>query len=63
MRYNLGFLTRKGKKIWRKTLWPVLEPYFGVPKGGAAQKRKDAQAARSAKKKSKRYDYRDEDEF
>jgi hypothetical protein len=61
---------RKGKIIWRKKIWPVLEPYFGVPDGSAAQKRKDRQDAMNQKKtgkggrRKKNEDFRDEeDEF
>merc|ERR1712032_663358 len=61
MYYNFSALSRKGKKLWKKTIWPVLEPFFGVPKGSAAQKRKDARDAR--KKKKRPNDFRDEDEF
>lgn len=61
-KHNLGYLYRKGRKVWRKTVWPILEPYFGVPKGGAAQKRKDAQQARK-KKQKKGHEFRDDDEM
>jgi len=59
---------RKGKIIWRKKLWPVLEPYFGVPEGTAAQKRKDRQDAINKKKsgsggrRRKTEEYRDDQE-
>merc|ERR1712151_1210438 len=29
VKYNLKYLVRKGKKFWRKTAWPLLEPIFG----------------------------------
>jgi hypothetical protein len=46
--YNLTFLSKKGKKVWKKTIWPLLEPIFGVPdpKTAEKQKRKDAKEAR-----------------
>lgn len=49
VRHNLGFLYKRGRRLWKKHVWPLLEPIFGVPKGGAAQKRKDAQEARQRK--------------
>uniref|UniRef100_A0A6U1RP45 Uncharacterized protein n=1 Tax=Cyclophora tenuis TaxID=216820 RepID=A0A6U1RP45_CYCTE len=52
VQYNVGTLIKKFRKIWKKTIWPYLEPLFGVPKGGAAQKRKDAQEARDRKARS-----------
>jgi len=62
--YNLNSLYKKGKKVWRKTIWPIIEPVFGVPDGGAAQKRKDARDARRKKKGKRNAEYRDEeDEF
>ena len=71
IRYNLAFLHKKLHKLWKKTLWPYLEPFFGVPKGAAAQKRKDAAEARKRKQKAsggsagtrrRNTDYRDEEE-
>jgi len=59
VKYNLKYLVRKGKKHWKKTLWPLLEPIFGVPKGGASQKRKDYNEAQKARGRG-RYAYRDE---
>lgn len=29
VRYNLSFLYKRGYKIWKKKIWPVLEPVFG----------------------------------
>jgi hypothetical protein len=49
MRYNLAGLHKKFRKVWRKHLWPILEPVLGVPKGGEKQKRKDAAEARRRK--------------
>jgi len=49
IKYNISTLQRKGKKIWRRHLWPHLEPFFGVPDGGAAQKRKDRAASMDKK--------------
>lgn len=49
VRYNLGFLYKKFLKVWKKTLWPALEPFLGVPKGVEQQKRKDAQEARKSR--------------
>ena len=67
-RYNITFLVKRLRKIWKKNLWPYLEPIFGVPDGAAAQKRKDAaEAAKRRKSKQKQQptrkknrDYRDD---
>jgi hypothetical protein len=53
IRYNLTFLYKKGRKIWKKHVWPLLEPIFGVPDGAAEQKRKDAAEARKRKNQAK----------
>jgi len=60
IKYNLSTLQRKFKKVWRKHLWPILEPVFGVPDGGKAQKKKDRADAQD--KKGRRKKNRD-DEF
>lgn len=67
IRYNLNTLRKKFRKVWKKTVWPALEPFFGVPKGVEKQKREDAKAARDARKKTtgtkrKNTDFRDEEE-
>lgn len=61
-RNNFAFLHKKGKKMWRTKLWPVLQPYFGVPDGAGKQKRADAKAARARKKGKKNREYRDEED-
>lgn len=63
--YNLGTVAKKGRKVWKKTLWPALEPFLGVPKGTEKQKRADAKKARdgkggSAGRKRKHKDFRDD---
>lgn len=60
--HNLGFLYKKGRKVWKKTVWPVLEPFLGVPKGASKQKRADARAARAGKGRRKNREYRDEED-
>jgi hypothetical protein len=68
IRYNLTFLVQRGRKIWKKHVWPVLEPVFGVPVGAEKQKRKDKEAARKQRPgapkgtKRKNKDFRDEEE-
>jgi hypothetical protein len=52
IRYNLTFLHKKLHKAWKRQIWPLLEPIFGVPKGGEKQKRKDAAEARKRKEKN-----------
>jgi hypothetical protein len=49
IRYNLTYLQKKFRKAWKKQIWPLLEPFFGVPKGAEKQKRKDAAEARKRK--------------
>lgn len=68
IQYNVGTLVKKGRKMWKKKVWPYLEPVFGVPKGSAAQKRKDAKEARDRKaqasgsdrRRRKNTEYRDD---
>ena len=67
IQYNVGTLIKKFRKAWKKQIWPQLEPFFGVPKGTAAQKRKDAQelkrrksAAGGSKKRRKNNEFRDD---
>jgi len=52
IRYNLTFLHKKFHKIFWKKIWPHLEPFFGVPKGGEKQKRKDRQEAKNRREKT-----------
>lgn len=53
VKFNLMSLHKKTNKIWRKQVWPLLQPYFGVPDERAAreQKRRDAKQAKSRKPK------------
>lgn len=64
MKHNFTFLYKKVRVVWKKKVWPHLEPYFGVPdeKAARAQKRKDAQAAGAAKpgRRKKNTEYRDD---
>lgn len=48
IKYNLTKLYKKGLRIWKKKVWPVLQPYLGVPdeRTAAKQKRKDAEEAK-----------------
>lgn len=70
IRYNLTFVYKKGRKIYRKQIWPILEPYLGVPTEREAlrQKRKDAADARkqrpssSSGRRRKNTDFRDDEE-
>jgi hypothetical protein len=54
IRYNLTYLYKKGRRLYRKHVWPMLEPIFGVPKGAEAQKRKDAAEARKRRAQQQR---------
>jgi len=60
-KFNISLLYKSGRKIWRKQIWPILEPYFGVPDERTAreQKRKDAASARR-KKGGKNREYRED---
>lgn len=62
-KYNLGFLYKKARRIWKKKVWPILEPYFGVPKGTERQKRKDAEDAARKRRGKRNTEFRDDDEF
>lgn len=70
MRHNFGYLYKKGNRLWRKSVWPMLQPYLGVPDARAArrQKLKDKKDAEMRKKQAtggqrrKSADFRDEDE-
>jgi hypothetical protein len=73
IRYNMAYLHKKGHKVWKKSVWPMLEPFFGVPKGASAQKRKDSAEARKRKddsasggsssgRRRKNTDFRDDEE-
>lgn len=51
--------------MFKKTVWPHLEPFLGVPdeRAAKAQKRKDAQEAKTARsggRRPKNKDYRDD---
>lgn len=46
IRYNLTYLGKRGRRLWKKHAWPLLEPILGVPEGAEKQKRKDAAEAR-----------------
>lgn len=52
IRYNLLTVKKKFLKVWKKHVWPILEPFLGVPKGAEKQKRQDAAEARKRKKSS-----------
>jgi len=54
IRGNLGFLYKKGKKIWLKQIWPILEPHLGIPdeKTARKQKMKDKKEAAQRKKEA-----------
>lgn len=60
--YNLSKLYRKGRVVWKKTIWPHLEPFFGVPDGAASQKRKDKMEAQNRKgRRKKNTDFHDDE--
>ena len=54
IRYNLTFLHKKLHKVFKKHIWPILEPIIGVPKGAEKQKREDAAAARKMKQEQQK---------
>ena len=60
--FNVSKIYRKGRVMWKKRVWPMLEPFFGVPDGGAAQKRKDGETAKNKKgRRRKNTDFRDDE--
>jgi uncharacterized protein with HEPN domain len=70
VRANLTFLYKKGNVLWKKTIWPVLQPYLGVPDAKAAKKQKlqDKKDAERRKKEAsgqrrKSAEFRDDDEM
>lgn len=69
IRHNFGFLHKKGHQLWKKKVWPVLQPYLGVPDAKAARKQKlqDKKDADRRKKdatgqRRKSHDFRDDDD-
>mmetsp|Transcript_3557 Transcript_3557/g.7852 ORF Transcript_3557/g.7852 Transcript_3557/m.7852 type:complete len:324 (-) Transcript_3557:167-1138(-) len=70
MRHNITFLYKKGFTLWKKQVWPVLQPYLGVPDAKAAkkQKLKDKKDANKRKGEAtgtrrKSSEFRDDDEM
>ena len=68
IRHNLTTLHKKGKKTWKKQIWPYLEPHLGVSDAKAArkQKMKDRQEAERRRREAtgqrgKRADFRDDE--
>jgi len=65
MKYNLTYLFKRGRKLWKRRVWPLLEPIFGVPEGAEQQKRRDAREARDRKaqgpRKKRNTEFRDEE--
>lgn len=61
--FNVSKLYRKGRVVWKKKVWPSLEPFFGVPDGAKAQKKKDREEAKKKKGRRKRNDEYRDDEF
>ena len=61
--YNVSKIYRKGRVVWKKNVWPLLEPVFGVPKGAKDQKRKDRADANKRKGRRKTNDEYRDDEF
>ena len=64
IKYNVTFLYKRVRKVCMKKVWPMLQPYLGVPdaKAARAQKREDASAAQSAKpgRRKKNTEFRDD---
>ena len=70
MRHNFGFLYKKGYGVWKKQVWPVLQPYLGVPDAKTARKQKmmDKKEAERRKKEARGQrgrsaEFRDDDEM
>lgn len=70
MQHNLGFVYKKVHKVWKKQVWPILQPYLGVPdaKEARKQKMKDKREAEKMKKarsgggRRKSAEFRDEED-
>ncbi|KAL3777771.1 hypothetical protein ACHAWO_004850 [Cyclotella atomus] len=70
MQHNLGFVYKKVHKTWKKQVWPILQPYLGVPdeKEARRQKLKDKREAEKRKKatsgrgRRKSAEFRDEED-
>lgn len=65
----MTFLYKRGNKLWKKQIWPLLQPYLGVPDAKAArqQKLKDKKEAERRKKdqsgqRRKSAEFRDDDD-
>jgi uncharacterized protein with HEPN domain len=70
VRANLTFLYQKGNVVWKKTIWPVLQPYLGVPDAKAAKKQKlqdkkdaDRRKKEASGQRRKSAEFRDDDEM
>lgn len=70
MRHNLGFVYKKGYALWKKQVWPILQPYLGVPDAKTARKQKlqDKKDADKRKKEAsgqrrRSAEFRDDDEM
>jgi len=69
MRHNFGFVYKRGMKVWKKQVWPVLQPYLGTPSSADVrkQKLKDKKEYEKRKKEQtgqrrKSAEFRDEDD-
>ena len=69
MRHNFGFVYKRGMKVWKKQVWPVLQPYLGTPSAADVrkQKLKDKKEFEKRKKEQtgqrrKSAEFRDEDD-
>lgn len=64
--YNVGGLVQQGKKVWRKTIWPVLKPLIAIPDEKEAKKQKMKDKKKYGKKptgrRKKNSEFRDEEE-
>jgi len=61
IKYNLTTLYKKSRKVWKKHLWPLLEPIIGNPEGSEAQKKKDRSASMDKKgRRKKNTEFRDD---
>lgn len=68
VRHNFTTLYKKGNKTWKKQIWPLLEPHFGVPDAKTARKQKlkdkkeaDKRKREATGQRGKRSDFRDDD--
>lgn len=64
--YNVGGLAQQGRKVWDKTIWPILKPIIYIPDEKEAKRQKAEDKKKYGKKpkgrRKKNSEFRDEEE-